>query len=169
MVVLVSMAVYVLECGGFLKVGHSSKSVEARMSELQIGNPKRLRVVAVVEGGPALERRLHNELADYHVGGEWFALCVGSERLLKRYVELAGENHDTGVVTGTRVRELVARAYRELGMGANDVAKALGVPWSRLNGVLRNRMAPTREMLASLERLLPVEPLTTAQAYSSHQ
>lgn len=65
--------VYFIRMGddGPIKIGHAL-SPRDRLAELQTGNPYRLYLLHVVEGGEPLERRLHEELASYRLEGEWF-------------------------------------------------------------------------------------------------
>ena len=63
------------EPGGPIKIGYmrSDRSVERRLGELQVGNPERLHLLAVIEdGGPAQEKLLHRAFASDRMEGEWF-------------------------------------------------------------------------------------------------
>ena len=42
------------------------------MSGLQVGNPRLLTCVGVMEGGSPLEKELHEWFAEHHLRGEWF-------------------------------------------------------------------------------------------------
>ena len=67
-----SFVYLVQECGSHLvKIGYS-KDPYGRLPYLQLGNPRRLEIVAVFDGGRSLERSLHREFEKYAVGGEWF-------------------------------------------------------------------------------------------------
>lgn len=58
--------------GGPIKIG-VAKDVEARLRDLQVGNPFELRVVGQIpNAGQALERRLHSLLERHRIRGEWF-------------------------------------------------------------------------------------------------
>jgi hypothetical protein len=57
--------------GGPIKIG-TSLYVSARVSNLQIGRPDRLVVMATFIGGHKDEKALHRRFASLHVGGEWF-------------------------------------------------------------------------------------------------
>ncbi|NUO49776.1 MAG: GIY-YIG nuclease family protein, partial [Polyangiaceae bacterium] len=54
-----------------IKIGKST-NVEKRIDSIQVACPHELRVVVVWDGDR--ERRLHTQLNDYRVGGEWFRL-----------------------------------------------------------------------------------------------
>lgn len=55
-----------------IKIG-LAKWPQKRLSNLQIGSADPLRLLAVVEGGPAHERALHSRWADHRTRGEWFS------------------------------------------------------------------------------------------------
>lgn len=54
-----------------IKIGYASE-LSVRMVGMQVGNPKKLLVLAVFGGNVVTESHLHKELQDYHVRGEWF-------------------------------------------------------------------------------------------------
>ena len=68
--------IYVIRAEGtdFVKVGYAKNSVYLRLSELQIGCPHVLTLVAMNNGNLTLERQLHRKLkaSGLHVRGEWF-------------------------------------------------------------------------------------------------
>lgn len=55
----------------YVKIGHSVDP-EARVGELQTGNPRKLKLLAKVPGDRGLERQLHNKYIANNVIGEWF-------------------------------------------------------------------------------------------------
>ena len=60
---------------GPIKIGVTRASPEERLKDLQTGNAVRLKVHAAflaVEDLYEVEGRIHNALAEYHVGGEWY-------------------------------------------------------------------------------------------------
>jgi hypothetical protein len=65
--------VYFVQCagGGPIKIGHST-SPDGRLTELQVGSPYVLRVVATMRGGIEVERTLHRAFAKDRLHGEWF-------------------------------------------------------------------------------------------------
>lgn len=58
--------------GGPVKIGHS-KDVNARLSEMQCGNPYLLVARALLDGGNVTERSAHKQFDDWRISGEWFA------------------------------------------------------------------------------------------------
>lgn len=68
-------AVYFVQAGeGHIKIGWTG-DIEARLSTLQIGTSEDLYLLALILGGQAAERRLHQKFAQYRVRGEWFEDC----------------------------------------------------------------------------------------------
>jgi len=45
------------------------------MSNLQVGCPEELILLAVIDGGREVEEELHARFADYRIRGEWFERC----------------------------------------------------------------------------------------------
>lgn len=66
--------VYILRTGSFAKVGFS-KDPEVRLRHFQIALPEPASIVALFEGGVALENKLHRHLAEFHLHDEWFRWC----------------------------------------------------------------------------------------------
>jgi hypothetical protein len=57
---------------GFIKIGHGR--VRQRASELQIGNPRPLIIVAIIPYGTReVEGELHDRFSRYRHRGEWFS------------------------------------------------------------------------------------------------
>lgn len=63
--------VYLISDGTAVKVGYSTKP-EARVNELQTGNPRELRLLAKKEGDEAIEAMLHTRFIDDNLILEWF-------------------------------------------------------------------------------------------------
>lgn len=59
------------EGGGPIKIGHAF-DVAKRLSELQIGAPQALQVIATTPGTRATEDEFHRRFADDRLHGEWF-------------------------------------------------------------------------------------------------
>jgi hypothetical protein len=57
--------------GGPIKIGHAVNPI-ARLRELQTAHHKELRILAVMDGGIAKEKEIHDIFADSRVRGEWF-------------------------------------------------------------------------------------------------
>lgn len=69
------MPVYMLQAGAFgdIKIGVATDPL-ARMKQLQTSMPKKLRLVRVLDGGPAEEKAIHARFAANRLAGEWFRL-----------------------------------------------------------------------------------------------
>jgi len=88
--------VYFIECGrgGPIKVGRAVDP-EFRLAELQCGNPEELILLAHVSGGEALERRLHRELAEFRIRGEWFKRTPQVAAVIRRELNRPGATSKT--------------------------------------------------------------------------
>lgn len=56
----------------YLKIGFSASSAATRKASCQTGNPRPLKVVAVMQGGRDLEKKIHRLFRAEHAIGEWF-------------------------------------------------------------------------------------------------
>ena len=65
--------VYFISDGEFVKIG-VSKNYQMRLVSLQTANPRKLKLLGVLEGDSYEERNLHNQFDQFRVGGEWFEL-----------------------------------------------------------------------------------------------
>jgi hypothetical protein len=73
----------------YIKVGWAKDSLEARLRDLQIGNPRELVLLDRVQGSRELEHAIHDDLSlkGKHVRGEWFENAL--EELPFDYLRLA--------------------------------------------------------------------------------
>lgn len=67
----VSYVYFLGGAGGAVKIGYS-RDVPSRLSRLRSGNPTRLRLLAIVEGGEPLERSYHDRFEAARIDREWF-------------------------------------------------------------------------------------------------
>lgn len=65
--------VYFVKSGHFVKIG-TSKNFISRLSELQVGNPEKLKILGRIFGDRTTEKKLHKRFAKHHHRGEWFRL-----------------------------------------------------------------------------------------------
>jgi hypothetical protein len=84
--------VYFVQAGtdGPVKIGFTT-SPSLRLSAIQIGSAKRLRLVCAVPGGRCLEMALHKAFAGAQMSGEWFK---PTPKLVAMMAELAETNKD---------------------------------------------------------------------------
>lgn len=77
-------SVYFITDGIFTKIGKAD-SPSKRLSEIQVGNPRPLSIVATLNGDPRLERALQRHFASCgrHVRGEWFRIEIWELRAIE--------------------------------------------------------------------------------------
>lgn len=63
--------VYFIRSGKVVKIGMSD-NVAKRMDQLKVSTHRKLKLVALADGGMALEKELHARFAAYRIRGEWF-------------------------------------------------------------------------------------------------
>lgn len=68
------MIYFITQDDQFVKIGHTKDSPEKRLVQLQIGNPKQLKLEKVIHGGETKEATLHSRFGPYHERGEWYWL-----------------------------------------------------------------------------------------------
>ena len=66
-----------------VKIGYTGGESEIRLSQLQTGNPKKLKVLKIIEGTVEDETKLKRRFAIYNIRGEWFRYSDE----IKRYIE----------------------------------------------------------------------------------
>lgn len=65
--------IYFIRNGDFIKIGRA-KNPDVRLAQLQTAHPHKLALVCTMEGGPDVEKALHNHFAANRANGEWFLL-----------------------------------------------------------------------------------------------
>lgn len=68
------MLYFITQTDEYVKIGYTEDSPNQRLSALQIGNPKQLKLSRLLPGNKAKELKLHAKFAPYSVRGEWFYL-----------------------------------------------------------------------------------------------
>ena len=66
------MIYFIEDPGGAIKIGYSGRDVMARMNAIQVHNPRRLALMAMMDGGKDKEREMHGRFVELRIGGEWF-------------------------------------------------------------------------------------------------
>tara|TARA_Y100000310_G_C20638556_1_gene792570 strand:+ start:1033 stop:1560 length:528 start_codon:yes stop_codon:yes gene_type:complete len=67
--------------GGVVKIGFTAGDPAVRLTALQTGSPRPLRILGLMPGGLQDEARLHAEFANLAVSGEWFrdeGFCISN-------------------------------------------------------------------------------------------
>ena len=59
---------------GFVKIGWCI-DVTKRLEQVQLGNPRKVKLLGCVDGGREMEPHFHTRFAAYRARGEWFRLC----------------------------------------------------------------------------------------------
>lgn len=88
-----NVAIYFVHCAvtGLTKIGLTSHEPIGRLSQLQVGCPTRLRLIAAAWGGMNEEKAIHRRLRKLglHRHGEWFAVseedAIGIARELEEH------------------------------------------------------------------------------------
>lgn len=65
--------IYFVTDGEYLKIGYTDNDVESRISALQIGNARKLKLIGVIDGNRDDEATLHYVFRGLRVSGEWFS------------------------------------------------------------------------------------------------
>lgn len=58
-----------------VKIGYSAR-VDKRLSQLQVANSKKLRLLFQMEGDKQTESELHRQYQSHHIRGDWFKPTV---------------------------------------------------------------------------------------------
>lgn len=119
---------YMMRCGGFVKIGHATKP-QRRLKEVRAGNPAEVTLEYVVEcqtgAVSLLEGLVHDQLSKFRHRGEWFAAT----------------NNDAQAALD-RVHALYERAIAAWGnaeMTASEVAAEVGIDLRTLHARLGPR------------------------------
>ncbi len=56
---------------GIFKIG-CTNNISQRIASIQVGNPNFIELCATLYGGKEIEKKLHEDLEEYRVSGEWF-------------------------------------------------------------------------------------------------
>jgi len=68
-----SQQVYFISDGQYVKIGLAKDSYQ-RLKQLQVANPKDLKLIGVCYGTIRFEKELHRRFESSHVRGEWFEI-----------------------------------------------------------------------------------------------
>lgn len=76
----------------YIKIGFT-ENLYARISDLQIGCPYKLKVVRTIEGSYREEKLLHTLFAAYHKSNEWFEITEEMVMDLDKFADTYGNEH----------------------------------------------------------------------------
>ena len=82
---------------GPVKIGHSANP-KARLRSIQTNFPTKLKILAVVVGGPDIEKAYHDRFSSFRLEGEWFERTENIDREIDRirgevHMDLHSDNH----------------------------------------------------------------------------
>lgn len=111
--------VYIAECQGVYKIGHTTQDPRDRVAKLRTGNPFPVELVGSIPGSRAMERYLHRTYKSRKIKGEWFILTPDEVK------EILGRADEPEAVT--RFMEVVARLSPAQTAHMSRELKKLGV------------------------------------------
>lgn len=128
---------------GPIKIGYTT-SVKKRMNTLQTSSPKKLTLLAEMQGSRTFEREIHNKFHHIKMTGEWFR---PEQELMNFIQDLKG----TATATGERKIVLLPNLARQMvNMGENIKLARLRRNLSA--AMIAERADITRTTLRSIER-----------------
>jgi radical SAM superfamily enzyme len=78
--------IYFIQSGAVVKIGFCARDPIRRLEKLQIGNPIKLHLIALMVGGPIEEQQWHSRFAKVRERGEWFRLTPGLLSAIKPHM-----------------------------------------------------------------------------------
>lgn len=79
--------IYFIQCRNFVKIGVSHVP-DARLDDLQVGNPYELKLIGYIpNGGFEEEREIQTRFNNLRIRGEWFALEDGLKEFIKKHAK----------------------------------------------------------------------------------
>lgn len=75
--------IYAIQSNSYVKIGFCLRDPIRRLEKLQIGNPVTLKLIALIDGDEAVERRWHSDWDAQRVRGEWFKLTPDLKEALR--------------------------------------------------------------------------------------
>jgi hypothetical protein len=85
--------IYFIQQGysGPVKIGYTDSDPQSRKSQLQVGNPKHLILVATKDGSLEDEKRLHLQFELFRVNGEWFSNSETLQTYIRENAQYSSE------------------------------------------------------------------------------
>lgn len=117
--------IYFLSDGENIKVGYS-ENVKKRINSIQVANPKKLSAELVIEGDYFLEQKIHLDLQEYRVNGEWFYISDA----VKTYIDKLRDKDlrwKLGLIGQKSEINALRNARLEAQYCLEDVANDLGI------------------------------------------
>ena len=121
--------IYLAKSGDYYKIGYSG-SVEARLRELQVGNPLPVTLIDSWQGDKSDESGIHQHLKDKQIRGEWFYLSEDDLAWLESVKKVPAQ--DAARFSGRaklKVGGCCLCARRVYYLGAPDTVTCLACDW----------------------------------------
>lgn len=143
------MAVYFIRAGdnGPVKIG-TAIDVSARLSELQCGNHKELRVLRVIPGGYCEESFLHRIYAARAIRGEWFEF---TEEMLTKEISVLERERTPFQAEIAAIEKRLA----ESGKTIDDLCEAAGINRTTWQRWRNGEVGPTMKSWQRVQEALP--------------
>lgn len=84
--------VYFITDGKYIKIGFTMKDIESRVSQLQTGNPNKLKLLFYVDSDKSFEKFLHKHFAKHKVLNEWFDIVTTKDEIEKLQYHFENKN-----------------------------------------------------------------------------
>lgn len=82
------MVYFITQGVHYVKIGHCGGDPKSRLITLQTGNPNRLELSLLLEGGKEDETIIHGQFLKYHIRGEWYYLTLEIEDYISCHKDL---------------------------------------------------------------------------------
>jgi len=138
------------DVGGPIKIGHA-KNPQARLSDLQIGSPVRLRIIGTISGDEKKEKELHSNFSDEHLYGEWF---YPSDALIS-FLEINGH------ISAIKQNINPASLY----INEKDVAGMTGLALQTLRNYRQLQKGPAYYKVGRSVKYKPIDVITFMEEY----
>lgn len=123
--------IYFLSDGEHVKIGFSD-DVKKTVAHIQTSNPKKLSVELIIDGDYAFEQKIHNDLKEFSVKGEWFYYSDS----VREYIHKL-KSGDLRWSLGFLKQEIELNAFKKArtnaGLSLNDVSEILGLTKQSVN------------------------------------
>lgn len=161
--------IYFIGCHTFVKIGCGS-SPFGRMEVLQAGCPYPLEMLAAYPGTIADESELHQRLAKFRGGREWFARSPEIDELIRVARDLYPENlkpYDPPESSCRISGDKLASWLKQHGIRKYAFAKKIGVRASVVTDYCKGRYVPSKRtaeaiLLATAGQITPNDFLSIA-------
>lgn len=117
--------VYFLSDGEYVKIGFSD-NIRKRISQIQTANPKDLSIDLIIDGDYTFEQKIHNDLKDFFIRGEWFYYSDSVKEYIDR-LRSGDLRWSLGLLNQESEMNALKMARVKSGMSLEDVSEILGI------------------------------------------